>query len=727
MEKKFKRRMNACLLILLVATAAATVAHAGPCDLNKKTDITICTAEDFLRYNDIILRNIAHVILAADIDFSETGQISFPIGGQTPCTPFSGVFDGNGHTLKNIKVNTTGNAENLDGAFFCGLQGACVRNVFFDETNSFVGDKVAALALTMSGDTILTNVTSKAYVEGKYVSGGLFATGDFTQTGSGELNECTVSGTVKSTSTSGGFFGEVTGASGAKLVLNDCKSTGLVETRYFMAGGFIGELSFFNFTVAINGSTRSGTINATEATSAGGFIGLINNPENGYVTITNSVHDGTISVVNGPNVAGSVGGFIGNVNGAKDTMITIFNSTNNGDITSRNKLNAKVGGFIGSCIDPSKFRVLLDFCTNNGDINVPTGDEETYTGGLVGLFSLHSEDQNHVNVSNCENSGTVSGSPNGMTCGLFAAAHFTKGLYTGDIYNSVNKGRITGGQVYGIANEITSARLVVSATPVEGSAKSYMFWNCTTLEPASHLYQVYTGNLTNPLQATEFIQDPNSKLYFHFGGMGGPSLENVLQNVVIQDGRKEGRWTSTLGITTKPVKVSVRLFDDNSNKKKKKEIAPVSTVSWVVKSGETLSTVGYLNTFFANESYAVYVKEDKKVMTFADTIVVKPETVDIERGVFMIFNISIPVSNSVKTSSESGSEFQYTAEAITEELQQVFTNCAHFKVTQESNNPSLLTTRDANEWTNFTGQMTVIPDDVDEIVDLWKKCAILWE
>ena len=704
--------MNAFLLVLLVAATAATVAHADPCSLNQMMHLTINSADDILSYQSsgFLFRDNAHIILNANIDFSKAGQISFPLGGQgSSCKPFIGVFDGNGYTISNVTVNTTGNTENLDGALFCKLRGACVRNVVFDETCKFVGESVGALAVTMEGDTVVSSVVSKAYVEGSGSAGGLIATGDFIQTGNGELNSCTVSGTVKSIGVVGGLMGTASGASDANLAFRNCTSTGLVQIESSgVAGGLLGALVNTNdFDVVISESTRSGVINATGASGVGGFIGTFNEIGNVNVSITDSVHDGTI-FVNGTVIFGGVGGFIGYVNNDVNTDFVISNSTNNGDITVQSESLANVGGFVGGCIDLNDFRAHMDFCTNNGPITV-TGDAlGTCAGGLVGQFRLAAEKNNSVTVSNCENSGTVDVGSSGVACGFFSAAGFNEGLYTGDIYNSVNKGRLIGGNAFGIADEVTSARLVVSMGSVEGTAKSRMFWDNVTLNTVSELYVLRNSSRTENEQATEFEQSEINRFYFPVSNPNGPSLDNVLQNLVRQDARNGGKWTGNLGMTNTPAVVTLRLFFDvNTNKSVEESI---STVKWTVKSGETLSKVEYLDSFFANDK-CIVVTDD---LLFPDVVVDSDITVDIKMGSFVKFTVEIPSERRVNASFVPRDEPVYTKETILEEVKQLFPKCSSYTVTPDSKEPGV-----------FAIQLTTTKNEAAIIARIIKECSLL--
>lgn len=565
----------------------------------------------------------------------------------------------------------------------------------------------------MEGDTVVSSVVSKAYVEGSRYAGGLIATGDFIQTGDGEFNSCTVSGTVKSTGVAGGLMGTVNGGSGANLTFRNCMSTGLVQIESSgKAGGLLGMLVDINdFNVVISESTRSGLINATRVLTVGGFVGTFKHISYVNVSITGSVHNGTI-FVNGTETFGDVGGFIGCVQYADNTEVVISNSTNNGNITAQSKDGARVGGFVGNCITLNDFRAHMDFCTNNGLITVTGNTQNSNGGGLVGLFSLASQKNNSVTVSNCENSGTVSVGSSGVACGFFCVTGFTKGLYTGDVYNSVNKGRLIGGNAFGIANEVTSARLVVSMGSVEGSTKSHMFWDNVTFPNVSRLYVLEdsnrTDNCTENEQVTGFKQSEINKFYFPVSNPNGPSLDNVLQNLVRQDARNGGTWTGNLGMTNNPAVVTLRLFFDVSTNKSVEE--SISTVKWTVKKGETLSKVEYLDSFFTNDK-CIVVKDD---LLFPDVVVDSNITVDIKKGTIVHFTVKIPSEHRVNASFVPRDDPVYTEETILEEVKQLYPKCSNHTVTPDSKEPDV-----------FAIQLTTTETEASAIAESLRYCFLL--
>jgi len=88
----------------------------------------------------------------------------------TSYTPFSGVFEGHGHVVKNLVMNKD------RSGFFFGLNGATVKNLVFHSTCKFSGvtnydDLVGVVALNAKGTVIIDNVTVSAEIEGYQASG----------------------------------------------------------------------------------------------------------------------------------------------------------------------------------------------------------------------------------------------------------------------------------------------------------------------------------------------------------------------------------------------------------------------------------------------------------------------------------------------------------------------------------------------------------------------------
>jgi hypothetical protein len=92
--------------------------------------------------------------LIADLDFD--GEEFVPLGalGGENYVPFTGIIDGDGHTIKNVKVAPVGDASSI----FAGIYGATIKNLNIDnfqcDVNSFT-KYAAALSSFVFGDESL--------------------------------------------------------------------------------------------------------------------------------------------------------------------------------------------------------------------------------------------------------------------------------------------------------------------------------------------------------------------------------------------------------------------------------------------------------------------------------------------------------------------------------------------------------------------------------------------
>ena len=113
----------------------------------------------------------ANVYLMADIDFGGDAMINPSI---TPT--YSGVFEGNGHTVSNFKVDKTGSRTTTIAIFKSLGKGAEIRNVTFDSVaydlsglgSNVVNVKASALAVGATNGVVITNVSVTGVVTTNY-------------------------------------------------------------------------------------------------------------------------------------------------------------------------------------------------------------------------------------------------------------------------------------------------------------------------------------------------------------------------------------------------------------------------------------------------------------------------------------------------------------------------------------------------------------------------------
>ena len=109
--------------------------------------------------------NKASFVVDSDIDMSELSAFS-PIGGTL--VPFSGKFNGNGHTISNIKINGTSKS-----GLFASLYNAEISNLTISSAQiNAKGLYSAILAGQITGNTKLSGIT---ITDSKVISDGLYS------------------------------------------------------------------------------------------------------------------------------------------------------------------------------------------------------------------------------------------------------------------------------------------------------------------------------------------------------------------------------------------------------------------------------------------------------------------------------------------------------------------------------------------------------------------------
>lgn len=112
-----------------------------------------------------------NVILTADLDFAgvEYNDPKSIVLGSSDSTPFMGVFDGHGHTIKNLKIN----CPQSPAIGFIGYLAGTLQNITFDSSCEFTGSYEVGIVgeayssqwdANKQADSYITNVVSYATV-----------------------------------------------------------------------------------------------------------------------------------------------------------------------------------------------------------------------------------------------------------------------------------------------------------------------------------------------------------------------------------------------------------------------------------------------------------------------------------------------------------------------------------------------------------------------------------
>lgn len=404
MKKYF---FSALMAIALAATLCMSVLAA---------DITVRNANDLVSIMNDKSKWDDNITLAADIDL--TGKAQSPIGNYT--TPYTGVFDGAGYTIKGLNINTPEyqlvpvakegeEPAPLDpNAVYATLDDICV-GLFGVIENATVKN------LTVEGSVINNFAAENAEtkVDSKYSGTGAIV--GMVRTGS-TLENLVNKASVFGAGNSGGVAGYVHNFGEGTVNVINCANYGVVDSSVGNIGGVLGRI----FTDTVTSDTDTAFV---------------------AVTVDGCVNYADLSFTSEDRMRG--GGVIGYTR-SLDGVLVIKNCRNEGDITASNNGQFSsnipyVAGIIGRnemATGASAAIQILD-CINLGDINT-----SRISGGITAYISRGEACNLNQNiVSGCVNLGDVNGSY--FAAGIVTYAELNGLLNPGVIENCFTSGNIT--------------------------------------------------------------------------------------------------------------------------------------------------------------------------------------------------------------------------------------------------------------------------------------------
>ena len=344
--------------------------------------------------------NRAHYILTANINLG---------GGEKPWTPigsnkdhaFTGTFDGNGHTISELYINSN---DDVAGLFGYVGRGGMIRDLTVEGkinvsgldlcvggiAGRVEGTEVSEMSvLTDSDDSktgiidCISNVTINVTYNdpsGLSVGGIVGSCGGATISGCENYGDVSVVGARESDIVN---IGGIVGYSGSSTIIRKCCNTGAVSAEnadYVYAGGVMGQ----SINTTLSGCYNNGAVSAqnVEKAYAGGIMGQSINS-----TLSNCYNTGVVSAQNVEEA--NLGGLVGQ--SSEDTAVS--SCYNTGAVSAKDAQNVNVGGAVGENDDGS-----VSNCYNTGDVTTENV-EDVYAGGAVGY--------NDGTVSNCNNTGDV--------------------------------------------------------------------------------------------------------------------------------------------------------------------------------------------------------------------------------------------------------------------------------------------------------------------------------
>ena len=276
----------------------------------------------------------------------------------TQDNPFTGVFDGQGHEIRELFVNRP-TEESFAGLFGYVDVGGSIKNLVV--INVSVTGNIGVGGLVGMNFGTVRDCYSTGSISGYDVVGGLVGLNV------GIISYCNCTGSVTGT----GSAREVTGVGGLVGMnygyITHCHSTGIAAGE-----GCVGGLMGFNYFGTVSDSYSSAS--ATGNSGIGGLVGT-----NGLGTVSNSYATGSVT----GNL--SVGGLMGG-----NAYGNVVNSYATGSVTG----NEYVGGLVGG-------NVYNSTVSNSYSTGSVTGT--SHVGGLVGWI------RDSATVSNSYSAGTVTG------------------------------------------------------------------------------------------------------------------------------------------------------------------------------------------------------------------------------------------------------------------------------------------------------------------------------
>lgn len=263
-------------------------------DSNTKT-ITIYSGEGLKVAADVVNSGDTdiNIILDNDIDLSDIDWT--PIG--TESRPYTGNFDGGGHTITGLKIDKSGT--DYVGLIGCLGSGGKVQNVTLTNISVSGANCVGGIAGQNYGT--VENCSVNGTVTGK----GFTDTGGIAGSNYGTISGCSAEGTVTGSVNVGG----IAGGSYLGVIIDGCHSTAAVS-GISSVGGVVGNLGNNSFLMACY-STGNVTATITYGYAhVGGVVGI-----NGQGTVTACYHaTGEITSLGEGRIGGIVGeNYIGTV------------------------------------------------------------------------------------------------------------------------------------------------------------------------------------------------------------------------------------------------------------------------------------------------------------------------------------------------------------------------------------------------------------------------------
>ena len=200
------------------------------------------------------------VVLTADIDLKNEAWTPIGIGKDTrkEDLPYSGTFDGNGHTISGLNVNYG----DKNGGLFCHVKSATIKNLTVAGSVTYSsGDGIVYGGIVgCANSSTIENCTNRCTVTGTWYAGGIVG-----WSVDSDIIGCANFGNISSPFRSGGICGRITGqvdAYGIDATIRDCYNVGMVSGKY--AGGITGQSDSGNIDILIANCYNVGSLHGSD-------------------------------------------------------------------------------------------------------------------------------------------------------------------------------------------------------------------------------------------------------------------------------------------------------------------------------------------------------------------------------------------------------------------------------------------------------------------------------
>ena len=393
-----KKLFVSLLCVVMMVTFMPSMAFAET--LANDTAVISIHSEDDLKKigNDENYPLNGNYVLADNITLSDGNWT--PIGSgiragsgfTTESKPFTGTFDGKGHTISGMKVSTEG-SQSKDYALglFGIVSGGTVKNLNLENVSIIALDNEmagGAIGMLTNGGTA-ENITVSGEISVKRGNGGIVGR----MTKSGTVTGCVNNATIKGT---GANVGGIVGAAYytityGEMYISDCVNNGTVSGEAGVVGGIAG----------LSAAHISNCKNTAAVSGNGADVAGIAAEQQNYGSIKNCTNTGTITNTSNEYGTGGIVGWI-RYNGAidnyqKKAIIEVKDNLNTASVSGGND----AGGIVGTVYNAA----------------VVTGNEnraaeltgKSFAAGIVGNLQFTETPEGGISLKNILIKNNISG------------------------------------------------------------------------------------------------------------------------------------------------------------------------------------------------------------------------------------------------------------------------------------------------------------------------------